>query len=682
MQSAVFLQDLAVVLLAAGLMAVIFDRLGQPRVVGYILAGVLIGPHTPPFSFVREDQSIRTLADLGVIFLMFSVGLQFNFRRLRKVGITAGVTALLDVLVMLWLGFLLGRHWGWNTVESLFLGAVICNSSTTILIKLLSELGRLRERHAGLTAAVTVVEDVLSVVLMAVLTGLATSGRVETGVVGVRVGHLVVFLVTVGVAGTLILPRLLDRVARSDGDELLLLAVLGVCFGVSLVAAKLQLSVALGAVLVGAIASESRASEQLERIVRSLRHVFGAVFFVAVGLLFDPATAWRHLPAVIAVTLLVVAGKFVNCTVGGLLTGQDLSTALRVGSGMAQIGEFAFIMAALGLTLGAIEPSTYQIAVATSVITTLISPNLMRGVDRCMPSVMRWARRTHWHATLDLYGQWVRTIGKRRADNAIRRTVRRAVIIVTVNLILIGAFFALAGYVASRHLAPLPGALDRPEWYRTALWLAAVVVSLPLYTATVRKIRAMAMLLAELSVPADLGGTWTRQVRAVLSRTVTGFGIAGLILLTLMLSSTLLPSLRTLVPLALLVVILAVWSRRVQIRLYSRAQAALEAALGDRPGGEAEEPHEEEDARHFAGRLGDARLHSVVLSARSPAVGRGLRELDLRRRSGASVVAVEREGHGLVTPDPEWVFQPQDRLYLIGHASQLAAARHELNEPG
>ncbi len=677
MQNATFLQDLAIVLLVAAFVALVFDRLRQPRVVGYILAGVIIGPHTPPFNFISDGDSIRTLADLGVIFLMFSLGLQFNLRRLRKVGTTAVVTALLDVLVMLWLGFLLGRHWGWGPVESLFLGAIICDSSTTILIKMLSDAGRMRERCAGVLAGITVVEDVLAVVLMAVLTGLAMSGHVESGLVGMRIGQLGLFLIMVTVIGVLALPRLIDRVARTQSDELLVVTVLGCCFGVSLVAAKMDLSVALGAVLVGAIASESRAVDRLERSVRSLRHVFGAVFFVAVGLLFDPTTALHHWPAVVCVTALVVVGKFLNSAGGTLLTGHDLPTALRVGAGMAQIGEFAFIIAALGLTLGALDPSTYQIAVATSVITTLLSPYLMKLADRLMPAIMRRAAHWRWHASLDLYGQWLNSASSRRHVTALRRGVRRSLWVIAANVVIIAAFFATASLISRRHLVPIPVLFNWQDEYRIVMWLAAVVASLPLYAATIFKIRALAMLLAEISVPETVHAPWTRQVRAVITHTVTLAGIAGMVLLTLMLSSTLLPSPGVLLPLVLLVAILGVWSQRVLIRLYSRAQASLENVLtGDE---ESSAEDREEDAREFAGNLGEARLYSTVVTPLATAVGRRLGELDIRRQCGASVVGVERAGQAMAGADAEFMFQAQDRVYLLGRPEQLAAARRLLS---
>ncbi len=679
MQNATFLQDLAVVLLLAGFTAFLFDRLRQPRVVGYILAGVLIGPYTPPFSLVHDPDSIRTLADLGVIFLMFALGLQFNLRRLRKVGATVLLTALLDVLVMLWLGFLLGRHWGWSPVQSLFLGAIICDSSTTILVKVLSESGRMRERYAGVMAGITVIEDVLAVVLMAGLSGLAMTGHVQTGVVGTRIAQLGLFLVMVTVLGLLLFPRLLNRVGRTPSDELLAVTGVGCCFGVSLLAAQLQLSVALGAVLVGAIASESRVADRLARVFRPLRHVFGAVFFVAVGLMFDPATALKHLPAIVGVTALVITAKFVNCAAGSLLTGQDLPSALRIGAGMAQIGEFAYIIAALGLTLGAIQPATYQIAVATSIATTVASPYLMRLMERLLPGIMRHLGKSRWHASLELYGQWARGMGEHRQVTAIRRTVRRSLIIIAVNIVVIAAFFATASLAARRHLVTMPGRLDIEGWYQTSMWLTALLLSLPLYIAVLRKTEALAMLLAEVSVPDGIKTPWARHVRTLLTLTITLAAAGGLILLTIMLSSTLLPSMRTLLPLLLLVAVLAIWSRRVLTRVYSRAQAALEDVLTGKAQADTEEA--EEEARAFAGKLGEVRLQSMVLPPTSIAVGRRLRELDLRNGTGASVVGVERPGTPMASPNPDHVFQPQDRVYLIGTREQLDAARRLLSEP-
>ncbi|MFH0878378.1 MAG: cation:proton antiporter [Lentisphaerota bacterium] len=259
MESISFIQDLAIVMMVAAVVSIVFHRFDQPRVIGYILAGVIIGPHTPPFSFIHDEASIRTLADLGVIFLMFSLGLEFNFRKIRNVGGTAAATAVLDVVVMLWIGYTLGRLLGWGRMESVFLGAVICDSSTTLLVKTLNDLGWTRRPFASLIFGITLVEDLLAIVLIAVLNGLGMTGSVQPGMLLGRLGDLGIFLVVVIVVGLLAVPRLLGALARYKSDELLLITVLGLCFGVSLVAVKLQFSLALGAFLMGAVTAEARA---------------------------------------------------------------------------------------------------------------------------------------------------------------------------------------------------------------------------------------------------------------------------------------------------------------------------------------------------------------------------------------------------------------------------------------
>lgn len=456
MQNASLLQDLAVVLVAAGAAAFLCHRLRQPKVLGYILAGLVLGPHTPPFSLVKDEAAIRMLADLGVIFLMFSLGLEFNLRRFRKVGATAGVTAVLDVAVMLWLGYMLGQRFGWSPIESLFLGGMLCDSSTTILAKTLQELGRTRDKFAGVVIGITVVEDCLAVGMIAVLTGLAVTGVVQAGFLAARFWVLILFLVAVTIGGLLTLPRLLDYVDRLESDELLVLTILGICFGTTLVAARLELSLALGAVLIGAVASESRASQRLGPLIDPLRHTFAAVFFVAVGLMLDPSMMLRHWGPLLTATGVVVGGKFVMNTVGALLTGHDVPTSLRVGAGMAQVGEFAFIIAALGLSLRATGEPVYQVGVGAAILTTALSPYLIRLTDRMASSVEASPTCRRYTAYFALYGLWVERIGGVGQNGVVQKAVRRSIAIMVVNTVLISAVMGVAGYLARRPLTVFP----------------------------------------------------------------------------------------------------------------------------------------------------------------------------------------------------------------------------------
>lgn len=668
-----FLQDLAVVLLVSGVVTLLFHKAKQPRVVGYILAGFLIGPHTPPFSFVHNEATIRTLADLGVIFLMFSLGLEFNLRRLRRVGVTAVVTAVIDVSIMVWLGYELGQLLGWSTIESLFLGGIICDSSTTILLKILNELGRSQNKAASLALGISVVEDVLAVAMMALLTGVGLSGAVDPGLVAERLWTLGVFLVVVIVAGLLVVPRVLNYLARFENDELLVVAGVGLCFGVALVAVQMELSMALGAVLVGMLASESRVRLRLAALVEPLRHIFSAVFFVSVGLMLDLSVLVTQWVPVLLATGVVLLGKFATTTTGALLTGQDAPTAFRVGAGMAQTGEFAFIIAALGMSLHATGQQVYQVGVATAVLTIVISPYFIRWMDSRAEQLAERRDVRRWMAMFQLYSEWVARIRQKRQPSAVRAIIRRSIWMTIVNTLLIAALLGAAGYAAQREIPGIPDHLRRPGLYRAVLWLLAMVLAMPLYLVTFRKFNALGMVLAEVGLPMGISGAWARHMRTFIAHVVTLAGGAALMVMTFILSASMLPSRETLLLLTAVVVAVAMWGRRRLSRVYQKAQFALDAVLqGDEhPPGAGPEAAGDPPA---PGTLAQLRLATVALAASTTVASRTLRDLQLRSRTGVSVVGIEREGQQMVNPDPAFPLQPGDRLVMLGNPEQVRAA--------
>jgi CPA2 family monovalent cation:H+ antiporter-2 len=292
MQHVSFLHDLAVVLIVAGLVTVLCHRFKQPVVLGYIVAGVIIGPHTPPFPLIKDDGAIQTLSELGVLFLMFSLGLEFSLRKLRLVGSTAFLAATLEITVMVGVGFVIGRAFGWSRMDSIFLGAILSISSTTIIMKALDELGLRGERFAGLVFGILIVEDILGVVLIAMLSGIARTGTLQSWEAALTVGKLAVFLVSSLVLGLILVPRLVHFVARFKSQEMLLITVLGLCFGFCLITVQLGFSLALGAFLIGAILAESREIGKIEDLLSPIRDMFSAVFFVSVGLPSSPWSWW------------------------------------------------------------------------------------------------------------------------------------------------------------------------------------------------------------------------------------------------------------------------------------------------------------------------------------------------------------------------------------------------------
>jgi len=583
-----FIQDLAVTMMVAGIVTILFHRFRQPVVLGYIVAGIIIGPYTPPFQLIEDRETIQTLAELGVVFLLFSLGLEFSLRKLSRVGPTAFVAAFSEIVLMIWIGYEIGQFFDWSTMDSVFLGAMLAISSTTIIVKALDELKMKRERFAQLIFGILIVEDILAIGMIALLSGIAISGSVNAEEVASTVGRLSLFMIVALVIGILVVPRLLAYVAKFGSNEMLLITVLGLCFGFCLVVMKLDYSVALGAFLIGAIMAESKQLHTIERLIEPVRDMFSAVFFVAIGLMFDPRVLVDHALAVAVITVAVVVGKVVTCSIGAFVAGNDGRTSLRVGMGLAQIGEFSFIIATLGLALNVISDFLYPIAVAVSALTTLFTPYLIRMSDPILKRLVKVTPESV-SRTAGLYAEWLQSI-KPRGDRAtLARMVRKILLQVLVNLALVAALFLAAGYFADR-----PRMWETVPWRveegirTTVLWLSVLLLSTPFLIAAYRKLKALSMLLAELGVSADVAGRHTDSVRRAISELIPVATIAGLLIYLSALSTSILP------PMGLLILVLAVvgvvaallWGRFV--RLHTRLQIALMETLEQKP----EKPHD------------------------------------------------------------------------------------------
>ncbi len=663
------LRDLAVVMIAAGVAALLFERLRLPKTLGYILVGVLISPHA--LSLVQSGDIVHTLADLGIMFLMFSLGLDFNLRKLRRVGPAAVVTAVLDVVIMVWIGYVIGRVIGLSAIESVFLGAILCDSSTTVLSKTLKDMDKMRESFATIVIGATIVEDVLAIGLIAMLTGGGFAGGLPAAGVAMRLVRLIAFLVVLLIVGLLTVPRLLVYAAKFKSEEVLVLAVLALCFGASLLAVRLEISLALGAFLVGAITAESRLIGRVELLVAPLRHMFTAAFFIAVGLLVQPALMLKHALPILGMTAVVVLGKTANTFVGTLITGNEPRVAFRSALSMAQICEFAFIIATLGLSLKVVGPTVYQVAVGVAVLTTLMNPYLLKHADRLADALGRFAPEGVRRNTT-LYVEAVRRMASQYRDNAVRRTVRRSIWVILVNAAFIAAIFIAAGY-AAQHAARLP---EFASWHgeqRTILWIAAVLASLPFYVASARKMHALGMILAEVAVPPASHSPAAHNVRTLIASLMLFAGIVGMALVTFLLSSTLLPSLKTAVAVLVLVSLVTWLGWRKLIRMYSRAQTAVQDTFArELP------PPKPKSVPVMIGALLDKDLEAVTIRENSPATGRAIQELQIRTQTGATVVSIERRGDVLLNPDSSVRLEAGDRVLLMGSADQTEAARKAL----
>ena len=373
-----FISDLALILVIAGITGLIFKRLRQPLILGYILAGFLASPHMTFFPSVRDTSSIHTWADIGIIFLMFALGLEFSFKKLVKMGTGPIITAVSIILFMMTMGTLIGQTFGWSEMNSLFLGGMLAMSSTTIIYKSFSELGLLQQKFAGRVISVLILEDIFGILLMVVLPALAASNKFEGQELIMSFVKLFFFLILWFVVGIYIVPQIFRSFKKWLNTETLLVFSVGLCFLMVFLAEKAGYSSALGAFLIGSILAETIEAEAIEKVIASLKDLFGAIFFVSVGMLVDPAILLEHWAPIVVIVAAILIGQMIFGTIGYLLSGLPLKTAMQCGFSMAQIGEFSFILASLGITLGVTSDFLYPVVVAASIITTFLTPYMIK----------------------------------------------------------------------------------------------------------------------------------------------------------------------------------------------------------------------------------------------------------------------------------------------------------------
>lgn len=661
-------------MIVAGFVTIIFHKYKQSVVLGYILAGVIIGPHTPPFPLIHDKATIDTLAELGVILLMFSLGLEFSLRKLKKVGAPAFIAALLEILLLFWVGYEIGRLFGWKAMDSIFLGAMLSMSSTTVIIKVLGDLGKMKERFAQLIFGILIIEDILGIAMIALLSGIAMTGDLSFGDVGLTLGKLGIFLTVVLVIGLIFVPRLISYVVKFKSNEMLIITVLGLCFGVSLLAVKLGYSVALGAFVIGAVIAESREIHRIETLIEPVRDMFSAVFFVAIGLLIDPKLLVLYWKPVLVITLAVILGKILSCSFGAFVGGNDRRTSLRVGMGLAQIGEFSFIIATLGVTLKVTSAFLYPVAVAVSVITTLLTPYLIKSADGAVAWFDRVAPSSLTNS-LEIYTNWVGQLGNQRHTSMATKLTRRWIAQMALNAVLIAGVFISAAYV-ERHPPEWMTHLELNEQLlKAVLWLVAVILSLPMIIATSRKLQALGMLLAETRVSQAAAGDRTAAIRSIVANVVPIAGTVALGLFILVLSSTLLPPLNVLLVLLVIVGLIAWLMWRSFIKVYSKAQVALHETFAQEP------PEKPIHSPILPSLLREANLATVAITPSSPAIGKLIRELQIRTATGASIVGIERNGASILNPGPDEELLANDQLLLLGSRDQLEAGKAMLAAP-
>jgi CPA2 family monovalent cation:H+ antiporter-2 len=688
-----FLRNLALVLCVAAVTTVVFQRLRQPVIFGYLMAGLIIGPHIP-IPLVVDEPMVHTLAQLGVILLMFGLGLEFSLRKLIQVGPTAGLVAVAENSMMIWFGYLLGQLLGWSTLESVFAGAVIAISSTTIIVKAFAEQG-IRGRVAETVFGVLIIEDLVGIFLIAALTTVAGGAGVSAGSIALLALRLVTFLVGLVGGGLLVIPRLMRYIVRLDRPETTLVASIGICFAAALLALGFGYSVALGAFVAGSLVAESGEEKVVEQLITPVRDMFVAIFFVAVGMMIDPHAIAEHWVAILALTAIVITGKVVAVSLSAFLIGFPLHTSIRTGMSMAQIGEFSFIIAGVGLATGAARSFLYPVAIAVSAITTLTTPWLIRAsgpvasyVDRRLPhSLQTFVAR---------YGSWVEGLRSApRESSGVSRT-RYLIRVLLLDAVLltvwvIGASLqfdaATSLLVSLTHLSIKDG--------RLILFIAAVLVTAPLAVGVFRSSRQLARTLSLRALPGVQPGHLDLAHAPRIALFVT-LHLAILLLVgapVVAITQPFLPPLRGALLLVFVLAVLAIGIYRSATRLQDHAQAgaaiivsalvkqmaAEPAATPGKPDGEEatilaadDDQHVIQSVHHMLPGLGDP--VSVRLWADSPGVHRTLADLNLRGLTGATVLAITRQGEPVMIPTGHEVLRDGDVLAIAGSHEAIAAA--------
>ena len=678
-----FIQDLAIILAAAAALGWLCQRVGLSSVVGYLVAGMVVGPYTPPFTFVTDSASIATAAQVGLVFLMFAIGLRLSLRRLQRLGagllLAVGLSAVLTYYATRGLGVAIGL----NPTQTLFLAAMLMVSSSAIIGKVLFETGCGHERSGQLAMGVTVLEDVVAVVMLTVLNSVimlgarATGGEVAeadaaggTPGLGATIGGFGAFVVFAGIMGLLIVPWLLRKLSVKADEELQTLATAALLFGLAIVAYRAGYSLALGAFLLGCIVAETPHRHQIERIFEGMRDVFSAVFFVAIGLQIDVRAlgeAWWMVLGLTAFTLVVRVGAVSTAMT---LIGTPQAVALRAGLVATPIGEFSFIIAQLGIAAKVVPPVYYPLAVGLSLLTSLTAPLLTRRAGPIADFVLR--RRPRWLVVvLESYQEWLEKVRDRRAGSMLWRLLRKRVIQIGVELLFVAGLLVFAEPMEQALSAWLGADWLFPGGPRVLFWCALVGVALVPLFAVWRNVGAVALILAEFSTQGQAPAGQER-LRALITN---GIRLVATVAMVIWVASFA-PSGAarwTLFGSALVVAGLLFSLRRRLVYWHSELEVGLQEVLGE---GGAQRMSATSapwaGSKHEEWALG---VSDCVIPDLAECSGRTLAQLGLRSRFGCTVVGVERQGCMITLPGPSEALFPRDKVLLLGTPEQTTAAK-------
>ncbi len=645
------INDLALILVLGAVVTVLFKKLKQPVVLGYIVAGFIASPHFSLFPSVTTEVNIEFWAQIGIVILLFSLGLEFSFKKLLAVGAPAVMTALIIVVGMMGLGFLVGKLLGFAAVDSIFLGGMISMSSTTIILKALTDLNMRQRRFVPMIFAVLIVEDLFAVVMMVVLSSVAINKTVESGEMLRSVLKLSFFLVMWFTVGVFLLPSLFKRFRSFLTDEIMLIIAMGLCFLMAVFSVKSGFSLALGAFVMGSILAGTVEAERIERIITPVKDLFGAVFFISVGMMVDPAVIVAHAGTIALLSIVVVVGMILFGTFGMLATGQPLSIAMESGFALTQIGEFSFIIASLGMTLGVLQPDIYPIIVAVSVITTFTTPFFIKGAIPAYRKVESILPKT-WTVLLEGYSKNATQSQPGEGQVLLKAIITRYVVrLLLYTVVIIALIMACRTYLMPLANQWLGGALGR----LTGVGLTLLIISPFLYAIILPSIKS--------SEKAKLSELWGRisylplVLMALFSLVLTAMLIVWVLSGNYSSHASIIAAVIIVQVLAL---VLAPFMRKRLRRIEERFIGNVNVRENRRTG------------RNNV-LVSDLHLAYMTVGHNCPFVGERLKNADIRRRYGVNVVYIQRNGNLHAVPTGDMRIFPGDVLGVIGNDEQIQA---------
>lgn len=650
--------DLTIILLAAAASTLLFSRLKQPIVLGYLIAGFVVGPHFPLFPSVVDTQGVSLWAELGVIFLLFGLGLEFSFKKLAKVGRSASIAATFELITMTAVGYLFGRAIGWNGMDSIFLGAILSMSSTTIIIRAFDETGAKGKGFAGLVFGILIVEDLMAILLMVVLAAISVPGTFSGANLAFLSGRLGFFLLLWFLIGIYVLPSLLKKVRNFLSDEIMLVVSIALCFLMVVLASKAGFSAALGAFIMGSILAETEEGARIEHLLLPVKDLFAAVFFVSVGMLIDPAVLREHFSTIVMITLITIVGKLLGSGLGAALSGRSLRHSVQAGMSLAQIGEFSFIIATLGVTLKVTSDFLYPIVIAVSAVTTFTTPYMIK----LSGPFYDWLEKRLPAGFLNRMSQYEAAMSTPAKEGALGLLWRVYGLAALLNSVLVLA----VGLASARFLLPLLTSAfgDQPA-VRAAACLATLAACSPF------------LLAITLKAPKKLSREETNTL-ARLRRLQAGV-LAMRLMLGLFLTAAVIQQFSSSVifPLVVLVAMPALIFafRRFIEPLYTSMESHFLGNLNAKELAAMEQLAASPELAPW-----NATLISLELPPESELAGKTLEESRFRSATGTTVAMIDRGKRRILAPKRSDPLFPGDRLYLIGTEEQLASAQKYLEK--